>query len=113
MPHFVLCDRSDIGGVSTPFHNDTAAPTIFIYDGIAGGIGLAEKATDLFPDILSFAREIVTGCPSKNGCPSCIHSPKCGNNNQPLDKGGTIVLLEHLERESKKPSSINNSDVNS
>jgi len=113
MPHYVLCDRSDIGGVSTPFHSDTAAPTIFIYDGVEGGIGLAEKATDLFPDILSFAREIVTGCPCKNGCPSCIHSPKCGNNNQPLDKAGTILLLEHLEHGSKKPSSINNSDVNS
>jgi len=113
MPHFVLCDRSDIGGVSTPFHSDTAAPTIFIYDGVAGGIGLAEKATELFPDILSFAREIVTGCPCTNGCPSCIHSPKCGNNNQPLDKAGTILLLEHLEHGSKKPSSINNPDVNS
>ncbi len=113
MPHYVLCDRSDIGGVSTPFHNDTAGPTIFIYDGVAGGIGLAEKATELFPDILSFAREIVTGCSCKNGCPSCIHSPKCGNNNQPLDKTGTAELLQHLEGESKKPSSINNSDVNS
>ena len=103
MPRYVLCDRSDIGGVSIPLHIDTAAPTIFIYDGIAGGIGLAEKAAELFPEIISFAREIVTGCTCENGCPSCIHSPKCGNNNQPLDKVGTITLLTYLERESRKP----------
>jgi DEAD/DEAH box helicase domain-containing protein len=103
MPRYVLCDRSDIGGVSVPFHFDTAAPTIFIYDGIAGGIGLAEKAAELFPEIISFAREIVAGCTCENGCPSCIHSPKCGNNNQPLDKVGTITLLTYLERESRKP----------
>ena len=102
IPHYVLCDRADIGGVSTPFHCDTAAPTIFIYDGVEGGIGLAEKAIELFPDILSFAKDIVTGCSCKNGCPSCIHSPKCGNNNQPLDKPGTGSLLRYLERESKK-----------
>ena len=113
MPHFVLCDRSDIGGVSIPFHSDTAAPTIFIYDGVAGGIGLAEKATELFPEIVRFAREIVSGCTCENGCPSCIHSPKCGNNNQPLDKAGTLTLLSYLEHESGKPLSINNSDVNS
>jgi DEAD/DEAH box helicase domain-containing protein len=113
MPHYVLCDRSDIGGLSTPFHNDTLAPTIFMYDGVKGGIGLAEKAADLFADILTFARELVTGCPCTDGCPSCIHSPKCGNNNQPLNKAGTAELLEYLEGESKKPLSINNPDVNS
>nr|WP_319379509.1 Zn-binding domain-containing protein [uncultured Methanocorpusculum sp.] len=113
MPHNVLCDRSDIGGVATPFHSDTLAPTIFMYDGVKGGIGLTEKAADLFPDILTFAHELVTGCSCKEGCPSCIHSPKCGNNNQPLNKTGTIVLLEYLQGESKKPLSINNPDVNS
>lgn len=102
MPRFVMCDRSDIGGVSTPFHSDTAAPTIFLYDGVSGGIGLAEKASELFPDILTFARELVDGCPCKEGCPSCLHSPKCGNNNQPLDKAGTKHLLAYLETESGK-----------
>ncbi len=113
MPHYVLCDRSNIGGVATPFHSDTLAPTIFMYDGVKGGIGLAEKAADLFADILTFARELVTGCPCTDGCPSCIHSPNCGNNNQPLNKAGTAELLKYLEGESKKPLSINNSDVNS
>ncbi len=96
MPIYVLSDRADIGGVSTPFHADAGAPTIFIYDGVAGGIGLAEKAVSLFPKIVEFAYTIVSGCGCRNGCPSCIHSPKCGNNNQMLDKEGTKKLLAYL-----------------
>ncbi|MDO5844311.1 MAG: DUF1998 domain-containing protein, partial [Methanocorpusculum sp.] len=100
MPVYVLSDRSDIGGVSTPMHFDTAAPTIFIYDGVAGGIGLSEKAAEIFPKIISLAEKMVSECECENGCPSCIQSPKCGNNNQFLDKQGTKVLLEWLKKES-------------
>lgn len=100
MPVYVLSDRSDIGGVSTPLHFDTASPTIFIYDGVAGGIGLAEKAAEIFPKIISLAEKIVSECECENGCPSCIQSPKCGNNNQFLDKQGTKTLLAWLKKES-------------
>ncbi len=101
MPVHVLCDRTDIGGVSTPCHPDTGEPTIFIYDGCQGGIGLAEKAASLYPDIFRLAERMVSSCACENGCPSCIHSPKCGNNNQPLDKQGTIQLLTYLIRQSQ------------
>lgn len=96
VPIHVLCDRSDIGGVSTPCHFDTGEPTIFIYDGYEGGVGLAEKSAELFPDILKLAHKMVTNCSCESGCPSCIHSSKCGNNNQPLSKDGTKALLEKL-----------------
>ena len=102
MPIYVLSDRSDIGGVSNPCHPDTGVPTIFIYDGIAGGIGLAEKAQELFPKITKLAYKMVSGCKCRTGCPSCIHSPKCGNNNQMLDKAGTITLLNHFLHEMQK-----------
>lgn len=99
MPVFVLSDRSDIGGVSTPFHIDTAAPSIFIYDGVEGGIGLAEKAAELFSKITDLAYKIVSECKCESGCPACIHSPKCGNGNQMLDKAGTVKLLGWLREE--------------
>ena len=98
MPVHVLCDRSDIGGVSTPFHPDIGDAAIFIYDGVPGGVGLAEKAAEVFPDILRLARDMVSRCSCESGCPSCIHSPKCGNNNQPLSKTGTIALLSSLAK---------------
>ncbi|MDR0980890.1 MAG: DEAD/DEAH box helicase [Methanocalculaceae archaeon] len=108
MPVHVLCDRSDIGGVSTPFHPDVGDAAIFIYDGVPGGVGLAEKAAGVFLDILRLAREMVSRCSCESGCPACIHSPKCGNNNQPLSKTGTVTLLSGLakEQENRKPMSI-------
>jgi DEAD/DEAH box helicase domain-containing protein len=93
-PFHVLCDRRDLGGVSTPSHPDTDGPAIFVYDGYEGGIGLAEKAFELMDRIASMACEAVRDCRCEAGCPACIYSPKCGNDNTPLDKGGTVRLLE-------------------
>ena len=95
-PLHVMCDRWDIGGVSTVSHADTGQPTIFIYDAFEGGIGLAEKATELIAELVSVARRLVRGCACDIGCPACIYSPKCGNDNKPLDKKGTIILLDEL-----------------
>jgi DEAD/DEAH box helicase domain-containing protein len=102
MPFFVMCDRWDLGGLSTPLHPSTGAPMIFIYDGCEGGIGLAEKACELMEPILDTATSLVRDCPCEDGCPSCIYSPKCGNDNQPLDKGSALILLEELSTTIKK-----------
>jgi DEAD/DEAH box helicase domain-containing protein len=96
MPLHVMCDRWDIGGVSTVCHADTGRPTVFIYDAFEGGIGLAEKATELIAEVVRMARGLVRGCSCDIGCPACIYSPKCGNDNRPLDKKGTIILLDEL-----------------
>lgn len=96
MPHHVVCDRRDIGGLSTPLHPATGAPTIFVYDGYEGGIGLAEKAFDLLPAIAGTAHELVRDCTCAAGCPACIYSPKCGNQNQPLDRVAAVMILGDL-----------------
>jgi DEAD/DEAH box helicase domain-containing protein len=93
MPLHVMCDRWDIGGLSTPSFSENGEPTIFVYDGYDGGIGLAEKAFTLLPSLFSSAYELVRDCPCKKGCPSCIYSPKCGNDNVPLDKEATVKIL--------------------
>lgn len=97
MPFHVLCDRWDMGGLSTPRHPDTMRPTIFVYDGFEGGIGLAEKAFDLFGEISSMTLQLVRDCPCEDGCPACIYSPKCGNDNKPLDKEAARMILEKLQ----------------
>jgi len=107
MPLHVMCDRWDIGGVSTACHPDTARPTIFIYDGFEGGIGLAEKAVELIADIVTMTRELVRGCSCDVGCPACIYSPKCGNDNKPLDKEAAIVLLDELVAHMAKANRLN------
>jgi DEAD/DEAH box helicase domain-containing protein len=96
LPMFALCDRNDIGGVSTPLHPDTGKPQIFIYDAYPGGIGIAEKGFDLVEELWQTTLKAIKECPCEDGCPSCVQSPKCGNNNKPLDKKAAQVLLEGL-----------------
>jgi DEAD/DEAH box helicase domain-containing protein len=96
LPLFALCDRNDIGGVSTPFHPDTGKAQIFVYDAHPGGIGIAEKGFEMILQLWQATLKAVADCPCADGCPSCVQSPKCGNNNQPLDKEAAIVLLEEL-----------------
>lgn len=98
LPLFALCDRNDIGGVSTPLHPDTRQPQVFIYDGHPGGIGIAEMGYQMVGQLWNATLGVVTECPCDDGCPSCIQSPKCGNNNYPLDKDGARRLLELVSR---------------
>lgn len=101
MPLLATCDRWDLGGVSHPCHPDTGAPTIFIYDAYPGGVGIAEATYAGLAALLNATREMIQGCPCLEGCPSCVQSPKCGNNNQPLDKAGAHLLLELLHEETR------------
>lgn len=96
IPFHVMCDRFDIGGVSTSTHKDTKMATIFIYDGFEGGIGLTEKAYELIEDAAKMTYELVRDCTCEEGCPACIYSPKCGNDNKPLNKKGTLFIIEQL-----------------
>ncbi len=93
LPLFTICDRWDVGGVSTAMHVDTAQPSIFIYDGYQGGAGIAELGFEAATRHLLATLEALVDCPCVSGCPSCVQSPKCGNGNEPLDKHGAISLL--------------------
>ena len=95
-PLHVMCDRSDIGGLSTRYHEDTQESTIFIYDGYEGGIGITEKAIEIFPDLVKSTYDLLKNCSCVDGCPACIYSPKCGNDNKPLHKKATKHILGYM-----------------
>jgi DEAD/DEAH box helicase domain-containing protein len=100
LPLVATCDRWDVGGVSTALHPDTDTPAIFVYDGYAGGAGIAERGFRSAERWLSATLEAVRQCPCSSGCPSCVHSPKCGNGNEPLDKQGAVALIAAILGES-------------
>jgi DEAD/DEAH box helicase domain-containing protein len=97
MPVELLCDRRDIGGLSTPLHPHTDQSTIFIYDGYPGGVGLTERAYTDIASLVGTTRTMVDSCPCADGCPACVQSPHCGNANDPLDKDLALSLLDALD----------------
>jgi DEAD/DEAH box helicase domain-containing protein len=96
LPLIAMCDRWDIGGLSTNYHPQTGAATIFIYDGHPGGVGIARTAFARFEELCRDAHRLINECPCASGCPSCVQSPKCGNLNEPLSKDGARLLLERM-----------------
>ena len=96
LPLLAMCDRWDIGGLSTGSHPQTGGPTIFIYDGHPGGVGITRQGFAAFEGLVADARRLIAECPCESGCPSCVQSPKCGNLNEPLHKQGALELMEAM-----------------
>jgi DEAD/DEAH box helicase domain-containing protein len=96
LPLWAMCDRWDIGGLSTNLHFQTGEPTVFVYDGHAGGVGITERGFDSFAGWVADTARLLRTCPCTVGCPSCVQSPKCGNLNEMLDKAAASLLLERM-----------------
>ncbi len=96
LPLWAMCDRWDIGGLSTNIHPQTGRPTVFVYDGHPGGVGITERGFERFEGWARDTAALIRGCPCHDGCPSCVQSPKCGNLNDMLDKHGALTFLERL-----------------
>jgi DEAD/DEAH box helicase domain-containing protein len=96
LPLWAMCDRWDIGGLSTNVHFQTGRPTVFVYDGHAGGVGITARGFEAFEGWVEDTARMLAGCPCEIGCPSCVQSPKCGNLNEWLDKAGALTLLRRM-----------------
>ena len=99
LPLLVMSDRNDFGGISTPMHLQTGRPTVFIYDGMPGGAGLCRAAFEQSAVFFPHVRQVIADCGCELGCPSCVHSPKCGSGNRPMDKEGALRLIELMLRD--------------
>lgn len=104
LPLLVLCDRNDIGGISHPWHQELGKTAVFIYDGCSGGVGLTRKGFDLIEELMTQTLTAVRQCPCDLGCPSCVHSPKCGSGNRPIDKKSCLAILASLLRQGTEPA---------
>jgi DEAD/DEAH box helicase domain-containing protein len=105
LPLIAMCDRWDIGGLSTNIHHQTGQPTIFIYDGHPGGVGITQRGYEVFERLVGDADRLIRECPCDDGCPSCVQSPKCGNLNEHLHKGGALELMGRMLAEGRAKAS--------
>ena len=111
-PFHLLCDRADVGGISTPYHPHTDSAAVFVYDGYPGGVGLTRRGHQRAEELFSRTARLIDGCGCESGCPACVQSPHCGNANEPLAKVTAVSLLESLtgDRESSTPAGGGPSD---
>lgn len=96
-PLIVMTDRNDLGGISTPLHPQVGLPAVFIYDGQPGGVGLSRHAFQHGQELLERTLQVIATCPCEHGCPACVHSPKCGSGNRPIDKAAAMYVLESMK----------------
>jgi DEAD/DEAH box helicase domain-containing protein len=102
LPLLVLTDRNDLGGISTPLHPQVGKAAVFVYDAVPGGVGLTRQAYVLAEELLRRTRGVVCSCDCETGCPACVHSPKCGSGNRPIDKNAAAFLLGRLTGEPRQ-----------
>ncbi len=96
LPLLVMTDRNDLGGVSTPLHPQIGRAAVFIYDAAPGGVGLTRLAYGQAEALFERTAQAIADCPCELGCPSCVHSPKCGSGNRPIDKAAAFFLMQEL-----------------
>ncbi|BCL60797.1 hypothetical protein DGMP_14900 [Desulfomarina profundi] len=109
-PLLVLCDHNDIGGISCPVHDQTEKGSIFVYDGHQGGVGLARAAYGRAEELLRETYKVIMTCGCENGCPSCVHSPKCGSGNRPIDKQACLEFFGHIFANPLDPENMINQE---
>jgi len=106
LPLLVLADRNDVGGLSTAYHPQTGNAAIFIYDGVPGGAGFSEQVYLQAAELMDITIQAIERCPCEAGCPACVHSPKCGSGNHPIDKAGAAALLRIIRRSPERPGTV-------
>ncbi|WP_300462356.1 DEAD/DEAH box helicase [Desulfobacula sp.] len=102
LPLMVMTDRNDLGGISIPFHPQIGKAAVFIYDGVPGGLGLSQQAFYQSQTLLERTLEVIRSCRCETGCPACVHSPKCGSGNRPIDKSSALKILELILARDRK-----------
>jgi DEAD/DEAH box helicase domain-containing protein len=71
-PLLLMCDSRDLGVLAQAQAPFTGRPTLFVYDGVPGGVGLAERLYELADELFSTCRDLVVDCGCVDGCPSCV-----------------------------------------
>ena len=90
IPALTGADSNELGGISYP------SGRMFVYDGVPLGSGVTRIVFDRFEEVVAMTAERLSKCPCKNGCPSCVLDPQCGNNNRHLDKHAGRKIADGL-----------------
>lgn len=72
-PLLLMCDRHDLGTHVDPRSPlGKGQPTIIIYETMPAGLGFSQRLYQDHARLLDYAQEVITSCPCRDGCPSCV-----------------------------------------
>jgi DEAD/DEAH box helicase domain-containing protein len=100
-------DNSDMGGLSTLRHQEVGSPVWFIHDAVEGGIGFSHSIYENFRAVAQRTLERIDDCDcgQDEGCPACLMSSQCGNQNEPLHRPASVGLLQAALKQVEAPTS--------
>jgi DEAD/DEAH box helicase domain-containing protein len=92
-PLFLRCQPQDLGLASQVKSKHFRRPTLYLYDRVQGGVGLADCLFEGHREILDAALEVVRHCECDQGCPGCVHPQQAS---AVFAKAAARRILEHL-----------------
>ncbi len=67
----LMVDPRDLGLVSQVRSPHNQEPTVYLYEGVPGGVGLSERLFDRHDELVAGAIDLIAGCDCQSGCPAC------------------------------------------
>ena len=91
-----MVDPRDLGLVTQVRSPHAEAPTIYLYEGVPGVVGLAERLWARHAELVGGAAELVAACGCESGCPSCTGPRPPGGDADMNAKSLVLRLLAAL-----------------
>ncbi|MFB6271390.1 MAG: Zn-binding domain-containing protein, partial [Salinibacter sp.] len=92
VPFVVPCDRHDLGN----YTHRNPYPSVYLYETVPGGIGVAEKVLEVWDSIIREGQGITERCECRRGCPSCLVPPRIPSGFEPPKKDMAIAIGNEL-----------------
>jgi DEAD/DEAH box helicase domain-containing protein len=86
----ISADQGLSPSVTEPAMDEHYRPTLFLYDALPGGVGLARRIYERTEELMARAARLIANCACASGCPACIGAAMVRSER----KQAAVALLE-------------------
>jgi DEAD/DEAH box helicase domain-containing protein len=101
----LMTDPRDLGLVAQVRSPHAEAPTIYLYEAVPGGVGLAERLWERHAELVAGATDLVATCGCQGGCPSCT-GPRPPSGDGGLDAKALVLRLLAALGQAARPDAL-------
>jgi len=92
----LMVDPRDLGLVAQVRSPHDGTPTVYLYEAVPGGVGLAERLWQRHGELVDGAADLVASCGCDGGCPSCTGPRPAGGERNVDARALALRLLAGL-----------------